>query len=164
MTTAPSDPLAEAGLVAQPIGIQIPAKLHPPLDVSRIRNENGVKELVKKLLDAHQWFHFAIPAGQFSSGGLHDRFAIRNGVLITIELKYKYSKATAQQKNFARQVLENDCFAFCVNERNIDHLAWWLESFAIATQCQQAGKPIPDAHGARMLNAISVLTDGFADT
>lgn len=166
MTTAPSNPLVDAGLApaAPPvIGVTIPAKLHPPLDVSRIKNENGVKELVKKLLDAHGWFHFAVPANGMGSSGVHDRLALKDGVFISLELKYKYNKPSTLQKAFAAQVLANDCFAFCVNEKNIDHLAWWLESFEIAKQCQIAGRDVPSEHGSRMLNAISVLTDPFAE-
>ena len=72
-------------------------------------------------------------------------------------------KGSRKSTPFAAQITANDGFAFCVNERNIDHLAWWLESFEIATQAQAAGTDIPPEHGARLLNAINELTDLFAE-
>lgn len=164
MTTAPSDPVAAAGLVPPaPIAIQVPARLHPPIDVSRIKKENGVKDLIKALFDAHGWFHFAVAAGGYSAPGLHDRFAVKDGVFLTVEAKFGPKKPTTMQKAFGAQIIANDCFSFCVNERNIDHFAWWLESFEIAKQCQMQGREVPSEHGSRLLNAISVLTDPFAD-
>lgn len=157
METAPSS------APALPIEISIPAKLHPPIDVSRIKKENGVKDLVKALLDAHGWFHFAVSAGGFSTPGLHDRFALKDGVFLTVEVKFGTRKVTAMQRAFGAQIIANDAYSFCVNERNIDHLAWWLESFEIAKQCQMQGREVPPEHGSRLLNAISVLTDMFAE-
>lgn len=163
MTSAPSDPIAQLGIAPAPaIAVSVPAKLHPPIDVSKVKNENGVKALIKLLLDAHGWFHFAAAAGGFSAPGLHDRFAVKDGVLITVEAKFKYNKVSTMQKAFGAQILANDCYAFCVNERNIDHFAWWLESFEIAKQCQMQGREVPSEHGSRLLNAISALTDPFA--
>ncbi len=163
MEAIPSIPIVLSEAPA-PVGVTIPAKLHPPIDISKLKNENGVKDLIKKLLDAHGWFHFAVAAGGFGgTPGLHDRFAVRDGVFITIEAKWKYGKPTVLQRAFARHVLANECYAFCVSERNIDHFAWWLESFEIAKQCQMQGKEIPAEHGSRLLNAIGVLTDPFAE-
>ena len=66
----------------------------------------------------------------------------------------------------------DDGFAFCVNERNIDHLRMWLESFEVsklATKyAMENGGNVENAtpveHGARLLNAIAVLTESFAET
>lgn len=150
MTIAPSD--------------AIPAKLCPPINVTKIRNENGVKALVKALLDAHGYFHFAPGGNAYGTQGIADRLAIKNGVFLAIEAKFGYNKPKPTQKAFAAQIVANDGFAFCVNERNIDHLAMWLESLEIATQCQQRGQEVPAEHGSRLLNAISALTDLFAET
>ena len=63
-SSAPSDPVA----------VTVPTKLHPPIDVSKIKKENGVKALIKELLDAHGWFHFAVAAGGYSApGGLRTK-------------------------------------------------------------------------------------------
>lgn len=142
-----------------------PSKPHPlvaPLDVSKIKDEGGVKKLIKRLLDFHGWYHWMPPANGYGKGGISDHNAIKNGVFLAIEAKFKDNTPTANQKGFALQVMANDGFAFCVNEKNIDHLAMWLESFEIATQHSARNQEVPEEHGARMLNAISVLTDLFA--
>ena len=141
----------------------IPAKLHPPLDVSRITKEEGVKKLIKELLDAHGWFHWMPPANGFGKGGVSDHNALKEGVFIVIEAKFRYAKPTAMQRAFAASIMANDCYAFCVDERNIDHLAWWLESFEVAKQCEMRGQPVPAEHGSRLLNAISALTAKFQE-
>lgn len=140
-------------------------KKHPlatPLDVSKITNEKGVKTLIKRLLDYYGYFHWMPAANGYGMQGVSDHQAIKDGVFLVIEAKFGSNKPKPTQKAFAAQIITNDGFAFCVNEKNIDHLAWWLESFAVATQCQMEGREVPPEHGSRMLNAISVLTDAFA--
>jgi len=140
-------------------------KQHPliaPLDVSRIKDEKGVKTLIKKLLDFHGFFHWMPAANGYGMTGISDHMAIKDGVFIAIEAKFGTNKPKPMQKAFAMQIIANDAYAFCVNERNIDHLAMWLESFEHAKLAQMDGKEIPSDHGSRLFNAISVLTDGFA--
>ena len=137
------------------------SRLTPPLDLTKVHNENGVKLWIKSLLNAHGWYTWMPGAGGYASNGVHDHLAIKNGVFLTIEAKYGGNKPSALQKGFAAHILANDGYSFCVNEKNIDHLAYWLESFEIATQHQLRGEPIPAEHGSRMLNAISALTDLF---
>ena len=143
------------------------AKPHPliaPLDVSKIKDEKGVKTLIKRLLDFHGWFHWMPAANGFGTMGVSDHNAIKDGVFIVIQAKFGRGKATPLQKKFAQHIITNDGYAFCVNERNIDHLAMFLESFEHAVLAQRNGKEVPIEHGSRMLNAISALTDGFAET
>lgn len=156
MTQPASSPTA-------PSSLTIPAKLHPPIDVSRVTNEKGVKQIIKNLLVAHGWYTWMPGANGFGTQGVSDHLALKNGVFLVVEAKFGSNKPKPLQSAFALQIIANDGFAFCVNEKNIDHLAWWLESFEIATQCQSRGQPVPEEHGARMLNAISVLTDLFAE-
>jgi hypothetical protein len=142
-------------------------KKHPlaaPIDVSKIKNEKGVKTLVKRLLDYHGYFHWMPAANGYGAQGISDHNAIKDGVFLAVEAKFGYNKPKPLQKSFAAQIMANDGFAFCVNERNIDHFANWLESFSIATQAQVRGLDVPDEHGARMLNAISALTELFGET
>lgn len=136
--------------------------LSPPLNVANIKNERGVKSLVKRLLDRHGWFSWCPPANGYGTHGVHDFNALKNGVFITIETKFETRKATVMQKSFAAHIMTENGFSFLVNDRNIDHLAWWLESMEAATLEAVKGGEVPQEHGARMLNAISVLTDGFA--
>lgn len=139
-------------------------KPHPliaPLDVSKIKDEKGVKTLIKRLLNFHGWFTWMPAANGFGQQGIHDHLAIKNGVFLTVEAKFGTNKPKPMQSSFAAQIIANDGFSFCVNERNIDHFAMWLESFEIATQHQLKNLEVPAEHGARMLNAISVLTNLF---
>lgn len=144
-----------------------PSKPHPlvaPLDVSKIKDEKGVKNLVKRLLDFHGWFHWMPAANGYGMSGVADHNAIKDGVFLAVEAKFKYNKPAPKQKSFAAQIMANDGFAFCVNERNIDHFAMWLESFAIAVAHGQKQQEVPAEHGARMLNAIAALTEPFSET
>lgn len=141
-----------------------PSKKHalqPHLDTSRLASEKAVKTLIKRLLDYHGWFHWMPPGNGYGTIGVHDHNAIKDGVFMTVEAKFGKNKPTAMQSAFAAQIMVNNGFSFCVNERNIDHFAMWLESFSIATQHQMQGKEVPAEHGARMLNAISAMTDPF---
>lgn len=143
------------------------AKPHPliaPLDVSKIKDEKGVKTLIKRLLDFHGWFHWMPAANGYGTLGVSDHAAIKDGVFLVVEAKFGANKAKPLQKQFAQQIIANDAYAFLVNERNIDHFAMWLESFEHAKRAQMASTEIPIEHGSRLLNAISVLTDGFAET
>ena len=149
MTTAPSNAR--------------PPRLTPPIDVTRWKKEADVKSRVKDLLNYFGWFTWMPSANGFGQSGQHDHLAIKDGVFLTVESKFGYNKPSAMQKGFAAQIMANDGFSFCVNERNIDHFAYWLESFAISVQAQQQGLEVPAEHGSRMLNAISALTDAFAE-
>ena len=148
----------------------VPSKLIPPINVSKIANEKGVKEIIKALLNAHGWFTWMPGANGFGTQGVSDHLAIKDGVFLVIEAKFGTNKPKATQKSFAAQIIANDGYAFLVNERNIDHLAWWLESFAVSQELTrralEAGRSpeeaVPADHGARLLNAISALTDGWA--
>lgn len=142
-----------------------PSKPHPliaPLDVSKITNEKGVKALVKRLLDFHGWFHWMPAANGYGTQGVPDHLAVKDGVFLAVEAKFGYNKPKPVQKQFAGQLMANSMFCFCVNEKNIDHLAWWLESFAHSVLLQREGKPVDDAHGARMFNAMAALTELYA--
>ena len=148
-------------------------KKHPlvaPIDVSRVTNEKGVKDLIKRLLNFHGWFTWMPGANGYGTQGVSDHLAIKDGVFLAIEAKFGTNKPKPTQKAFAAQIIANDGFAFCVNEQNIDHLAWWLESFALSNEATRLAlaegrdpdQAVPHEHGARMLNAMAVLTDLFA--
>jgi hypothetical protein len=135
--------------------------LTPPINVERVKDEKGVKHLVKALLNHYGWFVWMPPANGYGTVGVHDFNAIKDGTFITVETKFGTRKPTPMQKSFAAQLMSNNAFSFLVTERNIDHLAWFLESFSLSTAAVLKGGEIMDEHGARMLNAISVLTDGW---
>lgn len=145
-------------------------KPHPlvaPLDVSKIKKEAGVKDLIKRVLNFHGWYTWMPAANGYGQQGVTDHLALKDGVFIAIEAKFGPGAPTALQKSFAAQIMANGCYAFCVNERNIDHLAMWLESFQFSIEWQMKGgdaEQLPIEHGSRLLNAISALTAPFAET
>lgn len=147
-----------------------PHPLQAPLDMSRVTNEKGVKAMIKRLLDYYGWFHWMPGANGYGMQGISDHLSIKDGVFLAVEAKFGANKPKPTQKAFAAQIMANDGFAFCVNEKNIVHFAMWLESFAIANEAtrralaagQDPDTAVPHEHGARMLNALSVLTDAFA--
>ena len=49
--------------------------------------ENAAKTDVRKLLDKHNWRHWANAAGPFSVHGIPDRMAVRDGMFMVIEVK-----------------------------------------------------------------------------
>ena len=150
-----------------------PPKKHPlvaPLDVSRVHNERGVKDWIKRLLNFHGWFTWMPAANGYGAQGVSDHLAIKDGVFIAIEAKFGSNKPKPTQKAFAAQIIANNGYAFCVNEKNIDHLAMWLESFAILSEQSRlalANGQTPEdtvsaEHGSRCLNAMAALTELFA--
>lgn len=155
--TAPSDPIFISPM--------------PSLDMSRVKDEKGVKAKVKQLLNHFGYFHWMPGANGYGTQGVSDHLAIKDGVFLAIECKFGYNKPKPVQKAFAAQIIANDAYAFCVNERNIQHLAWWLESFGItqdlSRQALAAGRnpeeAVPAEHGARLLNAIAALTEPFGE-
>lgn len=152
-----------------PQSLTVPSKPHAlvaPIDMSRVTKEAGVKDKIKALLNFHGWFTWMPGANGFGQQGVSDHLALKNGVFIVIEAKFGKGKPTAVQKQFAGQVIANDCYAFCVNEKNIDHLAYFLESFEFSVQWNMAGndpEQLPQEHGARLLNAIAALTEMWGE-
>lgn len=132
------------------------------LSATPLKSEKGVKHQIKKLLTAHGWFYWMPAANGYGMQGVSDFCAIKDGVFLTIEAKFGYNKPTATQILFAKSIIANSAFAFCVNEKSLPFLRDWLDSFAVAQQCQMQGQEVPPEHGSRMLNAISVMMDPFA--
>lgn len=141
---------------------ELPRNLTPPIDMSRVRNEKGVKAKIKQMLDHFGWFHWMPPANGYGSLGVHDHHAIKDGVFLTIEAKFDRNRPTPVQKAFAAHVAANNCTAFCVTEKNIDHLAWWLESFQQLVEARLRGEEPPAEHASRCINAQAALTELWA--
>lgn len=138
-----------------------PHRLIAPLDVSKIKNEKGVKQLIKELLNFHGWFTWMPGANGYGTQGVSDHLALKDGVFLAIEAKFGTNKPRPTQQAFAGHIIVNSGFAFCVNERNIDHLAYWLESFEQSVLAQRQGQEVSQDHGSRMLNAIAALTEAY---
>lgn len=147
-----------------------PHRLIAPLDVSKIRDEKGVKKLIRELLNFHGWFTWMPSANGYGTAGCPDHLALKDGTFLAVEAKFGYNKPSALQKSFAGQIIANSGFAFCVNERNIDHLAWWLESYAVSVAASRDAlaegrnpeEATPVEHGSRMVNAMAALTGSWS--
>jgi hypothetical protein len=123
-----------------------------------MKNEKDVKAKVKRILDKYKWFWCCPPANAYGKTGISDFLMWWAGSSGAIETKFGSNKCTAMQIGFLNSIRMEKGFAFVVNEKNIDALDQFLESFAIAVAAQSRGEPVPDEHGSRMLNCIYLLT------
>lgn len=123
-----------------------------------MKNEKDVKRRVKAILDKHGWFYFMPPANAYGRGGISDLIAIKIGTFMAIETKFGSNKPTALQVAFLNSIRAEDGFGFLVNDKNVDYLDQFLESFAIAAVAQSNKQDVPEEHGSRMLNCIYMLT------
>lgn len=122
-----------------------------------MRDEKGVKENIKRLLDAFGWFWWMPPANGYGKVGISDFHALKNGVFIAIEAKFGSNKPTAHQKAFLESVQATDAFGFVVNEKNLEHLKWFLTDFQGQTELVAAEQKMDNEAGARMVDALRAL-------
>ena len=125
----------------------------------KTKNEqNTVKPAIIRLLDKHDWFHWAVPNNGMGQSGISDRHAVWNGIFMVIEAKYGNKKPTPLQIAFLNSVRAAGHFAFVVNDTNIHWLDEFLTLLAASTKEVQNGNPVPNEVGAQMLTAIHALT------
>jgi hypothetical protein len=125
--------------------------------------ENHVKEDIRKLLDAHNWFHWAAAASSYSQYGIADRIAYRGEVLLAIEAKFGSNKPSPLQKAFLQSILAEGGFAFVVNEKNIHCFQQWLDAFDRSAQAVSRREKVADEDGALMLDCIMALTETIVE-
>lgn len=126
-----------------------------------LRKEKDVKAEVKKLLDKHHFFWFMPPANAYGRTGISDFLALRDGVMLAIETKFK-DKPTAMQVAFLQSIVAEQGLAFVVNETRIETFAAWLDAFDAACKMVGEGKTPPSEVGGPMLDAIREMTGDFA--
>lgn len=123
--------------------------------------EEDVKKEVKKLLTQHNWYWWMPPANQFGKSGASDFLAIRPGILMAIETKYKYNKPTEGQKTFLREIDKNDFFAFVVYETTTEVLGSWLAAFDRVIFRTMRNQP-PDPGDDQLLRTTNtILTQAY---
>lgn len=127
--------------------------------MSEFRNESDVKREVKKLLKRHKWFYWMPPANAFGTVGAPDFQAIRAGVFLTVETKFKKNKPTGPQRAFGQSLLAEGAFAFVVNEDLLPVLERWMQRFDKSIEDVQAQRHMSDELGAEMLEDIRLLTE-----
>lgn len=123
------------------------------------RNESDVKREVKKLLKKHKWFYWMPPANAFGTVGAPDFQAIRNGVFLGVETKYKKNKPTGPQRAFGQSILAEGGFSFVVNEELLPVLARWMENFDKSIAEVQDQRHMDDKLGADLLEDVRILTE-----
>jgi hypothetical protein len=128
---------------------------------ANLKNEKGVKRCIIEILNKHKYFHWAVPMNGYGNSGISDRHAVRGGVFMVIEAKFGSNKPTPLQKGFLTSINAESCFAFCVNENNLDSFQAFHEAFDRATIARSKKEKIAPEDGAMMANAIIELTNMF---
>lgn len=125
-------------------------------------SEKDVKKRVKELLNRDEWFWWMPPANGFGKVGVSDFNALKNGVFLAIETKFGGNTPTPQQKAYLQSIHAAGGLAFLVDEKNIEWLDIWLQTFARSVKKVSLKEAVPDADGAAMLDAVSAMTKGVA--
>ena len=121
--------------------------------------EADVKFDIKKLLTADDWFWWSTPTGTaYGRSGISDFGSLKNGVFLAIEAKKYPNKPTPPQIGYLNSVNASGGFGFVVDERRLDHLKTWLETFSRATLAASQGAKVTDEDGSTMLNMIAAMT------
>lgn len=128
---------------------------------TKITNEKGVKRAVKKLLDEHRWFWWMPAANGFGVSGVSDIIALRGGVMLAIETKFKSNKPTEMQKAFLTSVAAEQGMAFVVTEARIETLKHWLEAFDRAVEARAKGDREAPEDGALLINCVREMQKEF---
>lgn len=129
-----------------------------------MKDEKDVKKKVKVILSKFGWFWWMPPANGYGKAGISDFGAVKKGTFMVIETKFGPKRPTPLQIGFMNSIRAEDGFAFVINDRNIDWLEAFLESFDVAVVAQSRGEEVPAEHGARMLNALAELSNKLLDT
>ena len=109
------------------------------------------------VLDKYGWFWFKPPANAYGQSGIADIIALFNGCFLAIETKFGSNKPTQLQVAFLNSIRAHEGMAFVVNEKNLEWLDAYLESFQRATVAASNGTKPAEEDGARMLNALPFL-------
>lgn len=68
--------------------------------------ETAIKQQIKDWLSLNNWFHFQYPAGIMGYRGACDRIAIKNGIVLFIEVKAEKGKQSSDQIKFQNSIEE----------------------------------------------------------
>ena len=124
-----------------------------------MRNEGDVKENIKRLLKAHDWFYWMPPANAFGRSGISDIHAVSRGMFMIIEAKFGDNPPTGLQIGFLNSVQQEQHFAFVVSDSSLPFFAQFLEMLDQSIVAQSKQLDVPQDVGSAMVNAIKVLTD-----
>lgn len=92
------------------------------------RSEEDVKREVKKILNTHGWMYWMPPGSAFGKVNV-DFNALRRGVFLAIETKYRENRPTPLQKKFLISVRMESGLGFWFNEVGIGCFRLFMEAF-----------------------------------
>jgi len=69
--------------------------------------ESLVKQEIKNYLDLYNWFHFHIRQGLGSYPGAPDRIAMKNGIVLFIEVKSAKGRLSESQQDFMAHIVNH---------------------------------------------------------
>lgn len=72
----------------------------------KITEETIVKNQIKEFLDKYDWFHMPLLQGMGCKPGIADRYALKDGINLWIEVKSAKGKQTDTQKEFEEEIRE----------------------------------------------------------
>ena len=89
------------------------------VDRASIHKEDGVKRVVRRILNHFNFFEFMPPANAFGKSGISDILTLGNGNFVAIECKYGRNKPTEMQLEFGRRVEEAGGLFLIINDSNL---------------------------------------------
>lgn len=119
----------------------------------------SVKAPVKRLLTKHGWFWWSPPANQFGGSGISDIHAIRRGMFMVVETKYKDNDPTPLQMAFINSVRAEDHFGFVVRETTTQAFSIFLANLNLSMEYSAKGIMPPQEVGGPLLDAIKLMSD-----
>jgi len=81
--------------------------------------ESDIKSQIKDYLDYTGWTHFPLSESMYGTKGVPDRVAIKNGVIIWLEIKRNGNKQSKGQIEFQEMMEDaggNYCLAYSVED------------------------------------------------
>ena len=125
----------------------------------KFNKEKDVKQRVKEILNAADWFWWMPANNGMGTTGISDFCCTKNSVFMAIETKFGKNVATPLQQAFLTSIRSAGNFAFLVTEDNVEWLQAFVTSFDRATSAQLRKMSPETEDGAAMLNAIKAMSD-----
>ena len=95
--------------------------------MSKKTPENLVKDEIKDYLNLKGWFHFPVMQGMGSYHGIPDRIAVKDGVVLFIEVKSPSGKLTEHQRAFCDKIEDHRGYYLVV--RGYEDIERWEEDY-----------------------------------
>jgi len=102
--------------------------------------EKAIMQQIKHALSVYGWFVFRVPPSIYGQKGLCDLIAIKNGMVVFIEVKAENGKQSDEQKVFEAKI--NSAGGTYILARSIDDVEWlfklgWREYEGTCCPAQQ---------------------------